>query len=272
MKLNKLEKTLIIFLLVAAIIGAGVFFLIYPNIQDTEKTRLLIDEKNTQIEEAYRMAADDEKLNEEYAEAIEKAVQVQKSFYTEMSVTDATKEVQRIIEEAGHRDVGGIQITPLKPAVLSISVYTPPSDEMNYEIRPYSFLQRLQEAGEIVGEENESGALEITREEALRLVRGGTIEKDEKKELLDILRNMLADQRVEIGVIGATFTLNLTYRQYLNFLNYINELPQATSIGSVNFKDNVAANSNARDNYNFNINLFVVREMDIPDGQLTIDS
>lgn len=263
MKLNKPEKVVIITLIVFAILGAGFSFLIYPNITHIIETRDAIAVKNNQIAEAYQMISDNEELDKVYAEAIDRAVAAQKNFYPEMTATDAVKEVQRILSEGGYQDYNGVQISPISGETLTLTLFSKPP-AVSYEIRQYSFLQEKQDEGEISGAQSAEGELEITREEALMLIKNKDTPPEEKKQLLDILRNMLVSEGFEIALLRANFSLNLTYKEYLSFYEYIDNLPQATSLGSIVFKDDAALTQSIREVYQFQLNLYIVKEMDMP--------
>jgi hypothetical protein len=90
------------------------------------------------------------------------------------------------------------------------------------------------------------------------------INDEERAKLMEIIRNAIKSNTVQIGEITANITLNMTYPRYLEFLKYINTLKRATIV--TNVKQNLIAEpGNYPRDYEISLALIVVREMDMPE-------
>jgi hypothetical protein len=94
---------------------------------------------------------------------------------------------------------------------------------------------------------------------------------------LDLLRTELDfASDPEIGQITATFSLEMTYAQYLEFLDYLHNYPLRLSIGTCTLYQDIASQAEAFGDldetaaglnvYSFVLSLLVVRPMEIPDS------
>jgi hypothetical protein len=89
------------------------------------------------------------------------------------------------------------------------------------------------------------------------------ISEEERAQLMDVIRNALKSNTVQVGEITADITLNMTYPRYLEFLKYINTLKRATYITKV--EQNLIANpGNYPHDFNIELSLLVIREMEMP--------
>ncbi len=273
MRLNNIHKGGIVFLIILLFVGLGGYLFVYPNVNDLVAGIGTEKELRTAIDESEEALRQNEILQKDYETALAEAIEAQKSFYPEMTVMQTVDEINRFLEVGHFYAESGITASGIKSKNLAISINTE-NEHISYDIRQYSFLQELAENGELNTEEtskteeaenpenddNEYG--EISQEEAYRLLLSDKTNRDQKLKLTEILRSMLADKSVEIGHITASFSLRLTYNEYLRFLEYIDMLERATAVTSASFKGADIDKSQA-ESYSFTIDMYVIKPVDV---------
>jgi len=105
-----------------------------------------------------------------------------------------------------------------------------------------------------------------TLKEIISVLKGARMSEGARAMILDIMRMRLALEKVTIGSINASFSLDLTYGEYLDFLDYINRHEKAMGIRSAELWQDVAAAGSEVHSYDFILALYVMKPMEtLPD-------
>jgi hypothetical protein len=245
----------------AAILGAGAYFIVFPARDDIARIDRQIEEKQEQIKTANDLREREHLLNQIVVEKRERAETVHIGFYPEMTTTEATAMVQEILFGAnrigGYTSIDGIDVTDIGEAALSHSLFAG-EEEAEYGLRDYSIAlsdyaaeeasakaQYLAEAladaallaaVHILGDSESADAVEskarelmLTGNESVLYRAITNVLKDSNNNLSDedierylaVLRHALNGEVAKVGVINANFTLELSYEEYLAFLYYL---------------------------------------------------
>jgi DNA-directed RNA polymerase subunit F len=296
-----LEKVVVLVLLCGAVIGMGIYFFIMPRFDDMERLDGQINSLQESITEAKDLIDRSYFVDGNYERALERAQEAHVRFYDELTPTEALTLVQELLEARGYRDAAGLRVTEIGGAPLSISLFEG-GRSINYELRELArvldqpiidedeilsmaeeLLEFYREIAILLLSEEEDRAEELVREAAIaatmaklmgdtraaelkRIIEALDTDRmspEQRSKILDVMRLRLRNERVQIGRITASFSLSLTYSEYLDFLDYINTLPKATGITTaVLYQDISAAGSDTR-SYDFSLSLFVMKPMEV---------
>lgn len=259
-----LEKVIILVIVVGAVLGAGAYFIVIPAHEDLGVLDRRIEEKEKQIATAEELRDRETTLKTTIPAKKERAENVHVGFYNELTTTEATDIVQRILIR-GEVPISenGIEITDISEAAFSLQLGRI-GRNTKYALRNFSFLfydptvaeiydatfARIDAA--ILGEEewnfrrqvseyalgadadaNALAAKEREFEEypalynktlAEMLRFDKTVSAVHRGGYLDTLRLALAMENSGAGLVSAKFTLHLTYEEYLKFLDYLHTL------------------------------------------------
>ena len=97
------------------------------------------------------------------------------------------------------------------------------------------------------------GALSVTGRDALSY--------QSRAAFVELIRLFLFLEKSSVGLITASLELELTYSQYLDFLDYVNNLPQITLISSASLWQNISAASDEPQIYEFALRLCVMKPL-----------
>jgi hypothetical protein len=310
--ISGIEKIIILIVISGIVLGLGGYFIAYPAYQGIGEVETKIEQKESQIVSAHELRRRDIELSATYVEAREKALVVHEGFFEEMTNTEAVTMVQEILNGAnngnGFTDHAGIFITDIGEASLSLQLFRGGRD-VRYSLREYAFLFVSQEevdAAAVDEEEVWDPIFEIVRyildssedsdefaEKIAELTESTTtfmrvvseilkdrdsgISDESRSMFLDILRIGLATESIGAGLITATFVLEMTYAQYLDFLDYLHEYPLRMGINTATLFQSVESQAEAFGDeddgglilYSFNLSLYVVRPMEIPESRFS---
>ena len=285
------EKAVITFFILAAILGGGGYLFVYPAYNSIGSLEKQIEQKNTEIDNADKLIDEGNKIDGVYEKKLERAAIAHECFYNEMTSIEAVRLTQQLLKDAGHTPLSGITVSNLSESKLTIELFRP-SSRINYELRQYSFLldnmvenaQTGENTGEewnyadeimnliyknLSDEEKEAKSQELAgspvtlMSEILKVLRGSEVHAETRMSFTNMMRVMLSNEAKGVGCITADFSLDMTYAEYVRFLDYVYNLPQATDIKSATLIQDVEAAGDAKRVYSFSLNLYIVKPMDI---------
>jgi hypothetical protein len=295
--ISTIEKVIILILIGAAILGAGGYFLAFPEYQKIEVVDNQIRQKMAEIERAQAMKEVVMTIGDVFDEKRERAEGVHVRFYGEMTATETIPVVQQLISDFGVEFTGGITVSDIGASPFSLQVFTGGQRAIRYQLRdlalafggpPPPVTEETEELspGQIIvlhlfGEEPDiedpeiqdridaifSSRVFLIQEliDALKKTGAGAVPAQDRRLFIDTVRNLLAIEKTEVGLITANFTLNMTYSQYLDFLEYVNNLPQITRISSATlYQDEISAGDEVR-SYSFALQMCVMKPLYVPD-------
>jgi len=245
-------------------------------------------------------------VDENYERKLERAQSANARFYDELTITEAITTVQQLLEARGHRDAQGLTVSEIAGAPLSITLFAGGRNINYDLRRLASVVDEIiadstADPGEVIKEEWLEYLVEIamlilsedidedmtdeqieakinakaaemsdssafTLREIIAVLKGERMSEGARAMILDIMRARLATETVTIGGINANFSLDLTYSQFLDFLDYINRHEKAMIVRTATlYQDISAAGSEAR-SYDFSLTLLVMKPMEaLPD-------
>jgi hypothetical protein len=296
----------VLVLLCGAVIGMGIYFFIVPAFDEMERLDGEIGGIRDRIEEAKDLIDRSFFVDENYERKLERAQSANARFYDELTITEAITTVQQLLEARGHRDAQGLTVSEIAGAPLSITLFAGGRNINYDLRRLASVVDEIiadstADPGEVIKEEWLEYLVEIamlilsedidedmtdeqieakinakaaemsdssafTLREIIAVLKGERMSEGARAMILDIMRARLATETVTIGGINANFSLDLTYSQFLDFLDYINRHEKAMIVRTATlYQDISAAGSEAR-SYDFSLTLLVMKPMEaLPD-------
>jgi len=313
--ISKLEKIIILVVIVGAILAAGGFFIVKPSYEKIGVVDQKIAQRQADIERADDLIARAAEIEAVYDVKRQRAESVHVGFYEEMTTTEAVTMVQSILARAATATniltaasvtpLDGITVTDIEEKRLSLQVYSGESD-INYQLREYAFLFDSMMEGldaPIEGEEAEftpssvtvteenwdyfaelavylltkydaseidaviagitSSRVLLMKEITEMLSEPGALSDENRDKFLDLMRVLLSAEDVGVGLITASFELEMNYAQYAAFLEYLLVLPELSSVNTAILWESPAAAGNELRGYSFELQLHVMMPMEI---------
>lgn len=252
-------------LIVLVVLALGGWFLIYPQYLNVKQVDEDILEMQEKVEHAEQMLAANQTVTQRYHQLTEELKVIEKYFYKEMTDTEVADYIEDLMDEFGAQMIRGVTTTRIGAKDLTL---TPPPQPpvVVYDIRQYAFLQGFQEEGTIQGDSD----FNLTQAEAVKLLNADlTFEErglqtelspEERRQVIAILRSQLYGQHAQIGIITATFSLDLTYNDYLRLMTFVHDLKLATDFQGGEYL-NESGDGSERKVRQISLNMYVIKEM-----------
>jgi hypothetical protein len=301
-----------------AILGLGTYFIIIPAYNSADRVDDQIEEKRKQIDTALELQSREIYLDSIMEEVRERAGSVHEGFIGEITRTESTILVQELLAGAnngrGFTAQYGIKITDILPTTLFLQYFQPPN-KPQYALRSLStHFTRLDEEGNeyveppLNPEEIEATRMMIARfaagntadenevsaklneftesplllmQAATQMLKSTTLSAQERANLIEYVRPVVAVYDAEVGLIRAEFALRLTFDDYLDFLQYLHRdyshRVEVKAARLFQHNDSSVINNTTFDestglaDYEFVLNIYVVRPIDIPETDVPED-
>lgn len=244
MNLTKLEKTVIIILVVGGILAAGIFFFVLPAYQGIEKANKNLDNMKTQRQQIEEQLAREATIDDEITDAKKEAETLEGDFYPDLTTYEAIEIVLAYLKDC-EMTTDGVTAAPMSTGSLSLSYYIP--TETIYDLKTYSAAARGTDENALLEGEFLDGnkrysiaANSLTDIQITDVESGETVEparytdtmKDAYKEA--VVRYAAANASTQtIGATTVSFTVKGTYENYLKFIDYVFNIERATHMSTV---------------------------------------
>jgi len=242
MRLNKVEKIIVVIILVGLILGLGTWLLIAPAIKKIDdaqkKVDQLRDEENNLTTRLSRLDTIDGDITTER----NKAKEFEGGFYPDLTTYEAAEIVLAYVRDANLK-LTKVSVDYLSTADLVLEVLDP--IEVDYDLKSYSRTaagpdENALEAGQfmsngkvytvVVGGINDVKIFDGEEE-----VKKSAYTDEMKYAYADALCRfaMTENTKQTVGAMTVNFDVSGKYGDYLKFLDYINSRERATLIDGV---------------------------------------
>lgn len=252
MNLGKVEKIIIAVLVIGAIIGFGIFLFIVPSFNKISAAEKRYDTLAAEQQEIYQKLERENTIDNEIKEAKNEAKKLEGSFYPDLTTYEATEIVLAYLKKC-NLETNEISVQLLSTEDLELQSYN--EIEVSYSLKEYSSNARgtdenaLTEGqfkdGNKVYTVSYSGISDIQISDA----EGNVIDKakytDAMKKAYNktLCRAAAENETVQtVAVMGLSFDVTGIYKDYLAFLDYVNDLDRATMLRDVTIPITVQIN------------------------------
>lgn len=243
MNLSKIEKAIIIVLIIAAIVVGGIFLFIKPakdNIDSSKSKLEAIQKEETELmEELSREGT----IDNEIKEAKESAETLEGGFYPDLTTYEAVEITQAHLAKCNLTTLG-IDAELLTTHDLELEIYE--ETPVVYDLKTFSQSARGTEGevlleGEFMDGDKKYTIVANTITDIIILdAEGNTVEVSKysdtmKKAYKEALCKLAVskDTIQTVSVIKVSFEVKGTYKDYLDFVDYIYSLDRATYMEKV---------------------------------------
>ena len=245
MKLNKVEKVIVVIIVLGLILGLGIFMLVKPSFEDIGKQQKVLDSYKTELNDLNAKLARLDTIDADIDEQKTLAKKYETKFYPDLTTYEAS-EIAMAYLQAANLEAHTINITPLSTVQLSLSYFAPP--EVEYALKSYGSAAKDPETEEQVLEEGQfkdgnkiytltldsAAKVTITDENGEEVQKSRYTENMKKVYKAAICRYVASNSVSQTtGVITATYEVKGKYVDYINFIDHIYSLERATTVPSV---------------------------------------
>ena len=248
MKLNKVEKVIIVVIVIGLILGLGIWFFVVPSYQSIGSAQKTYDNNVKERDALYERLARLDTIDADIDAQMDTAKEYEKFFYPDMTnyeVIEATLAYLRSKDLETH----GITASGMGTRAFSLSYFAP--SELSYPLKEYSRAARAyldssdEEEVLVSGQFKEGGKVYTINVNSVADVsitdsEGNVVEpKNYSDNMLKWYKAALCRYVAgsgfgeTVGAITASFTINCTNDQYMDFIDYIYSLERATTVPSV---------------------------------------
>lgn len=185
MKISKQEQIIIIVLLVAAIVGVGLFVFLLPNIDKIGENNKKLEAKQTEYQGYLTELEHEKTIDDEIKAAYEEGKDLADTFYNDLTTYEADEIIRQFLANDTDIVIDGLEISPLATESLIVSVFN--ETEVTYPLKDFA------------------NTVVVTEEEAIDF---NTLSDREKimyaKDF--IATNLSQSQPVVVGVVNVSFT------------------------------------------------------------------
>lgn len=244
MNLTKLEKTVIIILVVGGILAAGVFFFVLPAYKGIETANKNLDNMKSQRQRIEEQLAREATIDEEISEAKKGAETLEGGFYPDLTTYESVEIVLAYLKDC-NMTTDAITVAPMGTGGLSLSYFIP--SEIIYNLKTYSQAARgTDENALLEGEfldKNKRYSVMVNSLTDIQITDSETGETVEKAKYTDTMKDAYKEavcryaaansSSQTIGATTVNFTVKGTYADYLKFIDYVFDIERATFMQTV---------------------------------------
>lgn len=240
MNLGKVEKIIIAVLVVGAIIGFGIFLFIVPSYNKIGKAEKKYDQLVAEQQEIYQKLERENTIDDEIKEAKKNAQKLEGSFYPDLTTYEATEITLAYLKKC-NLDTNGITVDALSAEDLRLQAYN--QVEVKYDLKKYSAGARgVDENALTEGQFKDGNKVYTVSYGGITSIDisdsdGNVIDKAKYTDTMKKVYNQTlcriaaeSETRQTVAVITLDFQVSGTYKDYLAFLDYINDLDRASMI------------------------------------------
>lgn len=242
MKLSNKELIILAFFLAIAIMAAGAFLYVLPEYEKAEANRNTLQATKDEKNQIYASLEREATIDQEIQDAINRANAFTAYFYDDMTTYEADVIVREILA-ATNMSTRSLSLGSFTTATLTVADYV--ETAVSYPLKEYS--------GYDPGQLSSTNYYLEYDEEGKLIVPEDYIEKYGDQALTEFLTAKLSTQTQTVGAVTATFTIEGTRGDFLNFLNYVASLERSTVINSTSVVyTRAVTNANTNNNNNNN--------------------
>lgn len=244
MNLTKLEKTVIIILVVGGILAAGIFFFDLPAYQGIETANKNLDKMKSQRQEIEEQLAREATIDDEISGARKDAESLEGDFYPDLTTYEAVEIVLAYLKDC-EMTTDAVTVSPMSTANLSLSYFVP--SEVIYDLKTYSKAAHGKDEDALLEGEfldkNKRYSISASSLTEIRITDTESGEVVERSKYTDTMKEAYIEavcryaaastSRQTVGMTNVNLTVKGTYENYLKFLDYVFDIERATYMNSV---------------------------------------
>lgn len=243
MNLTKVEKIIIIILVVGGILAAGIFMFVKPAFDGIESANKSLDNMKKQEVELNEKLARESTIDTEIKDAKKEAETLEGGFYPDLTTYEASEIILAYLKECGLSTMG-VEVKELTTTELNLETYTP--EPVIYDLKNFSQTARgtddevLLEGQFKDGTKTYNVSVNDITNVVITDIDGNVIEP---KKYTDTMKSAYKEALCEyasttkvkqvVGVSKVALTVTGKYEDYLKFIDYIFDLERASYIKEV---------------------------------------
>lgn len=244
MNLSKVEKTIIMVLVVALIIVGGGWFFTWPKFEEIGKAEKKVENLETERTNIYAALERENTIDQEIEDAKKEAVKFEENFYPDLTTYEA---VEVTLAHLKDKKFDTFSVTSSNMSTYTIALQTFGTTEVVYDLKNYAQAARTKTDEEVLAEGqfkdgdkiytvtvNSITDVQITDENGEVVEIKDYTETMEKAHKEMVVKTAVAQNRTQtVGLTTVTFDIKGRYEDYLNFIDYVYDYDRATYMTSV---------------------------------------
>lgn len=243
MNLTKVEKIIIVILVVGGILAAGIFMFIKPAYDEITKANNSLKTMQQQETELNEKLSRESTIDNEIKDAKKEAETLEGGFYPDLTTYEASEIILAYLK-ACDLTTTGVDVTPLSTTELSLEYFV--EEPVVYDLKTYSQSARGTDEDALLEGQFKDGSKVYTvtatsiTDVNITDSEGNTVEPSKytdamksayKEALCSYAENSKVFQNV--GISTATVTVTGKYSDYLKFIDYMFDMERATYIEEI---------------------------------------
>ncbi len=238
MNLTKVEKIIIAILVIGAILAAGIFFFIVPSYQKIEQANRRLNTLKTEQAQLNEKLARETTIDDEIKTAKKDAIELEGCFYPDLTTYEATEITQAYLKKC-NLTTHTMGINALSTNVLELDYFQ--NVEVEYDLKNFSQSARgIDENALLEGQFKEGNKIYTITCTTIKDIQitddaGNVVDKAKYTEnMKKVYQKTLCKYAVEtattqtVGAVVVSFEVEGLYKDYLSFLDFVNNLDRAT--------------------------------------------
>ncbi len=248
MKLNKIEKIIVVILVLGVILGVGTFMFVKPSFDKIGVETKTLEAYQQELRELQDKLSRLDTIDGDIQEQKDTAKKFEGNFYPEMT-TYETSEMAMAMLKAANLEAHSISVSEIATTSLSLSYFLP--SEIGYELKSFAETAKNDPSADgesTVIEEGQFTDGGKTYQVTIDSVAKVTIIDENEEEvspskftdrMKKIYKAALCKYAVAQGstqttaVMSASYEVTGAYKDYMNFIDHIYALDKATTVPSV---------------------------------------
>ena len=244
MKLNKIEKIIVVIIVLGLILGLGIFMFVKPSFDDIGKQQKVLDSYKQELADLNAKLARLDTIDADIQTEKDTAMKYEKYFYPDMTTYEASELAMGLLKAANF-EAHAISISPLATRGLGLQYFLPA--EVQYELKTDGQAAKDTTDEEIleIGQFKDGNKTYTITVSAVCDV----VITDENGEEVPVNRYTDTMKKVykagvckfaatngigqTTGVVQASYQIKGTYADYIKFIDHVYSMERATTFPSV---------------------------------------
>ena len=243
MNLSKLEKTVIMVLVIAAVVGLGGWFFAWPAFEGIGKAEKKVASLETERTNIYAALERETTIDQEIEDAKKGALEFEENFYPDLTTYEAVEVTLAHLKDSNLETLS-ISASPMSTYTLNLQTFT--KSDVVYNLKTYAQAARTNEEEVLAEGQFKDGNkiytvtvasisdVQITDEEGNVVEIKDYTETMKKAHKEMVVKTVVAQGRNQtVGLTNVSFEVKGRYEDYLKFIDYIFDLERATYMANV---------------------------------------
>lgn len=246
MKLNKIEKIIVVILVIGVILGVGTFMFVKPSFDKIGVEQATLAAYQKELNELNEKLARLDTIDADIQVQLDSAKKYEGNFYPEMTTYEVSEMAMAMVK-AANLETHSISVTGASTTSTSLSYFLP--SDITYELKNYAAVAKADSSTGDTEEVLEEGEFldggkkySVTVDSIVNvIIRDENGEEVPVNKYTDTMKKVYkaAVCRYAVGrsqttaVMSASFQIEGTYKDYMDFIDHIYSLKKATTVPAV---------------------------------------